>query len=143
MFGWQAASAEEFEALHQLRLTAMRPSLQAVGLYDPVRSRARFAGRFCPEVTRWIVWQGQRIGFTAMRHEEGGCYLDHLYVLPAAQGQGGGSWALQALQQEAAAQERAITLCALRDSPANHFYQRHGFVQTGEDEWDIWYRWQW
>ncbi|MFC3531150.1 GNAT family N-acetyltransferase [Vogesella facilis] len=142
MFSWQAASAEEFEALHQLRLAAMCPSLQAIGLYDPARSRARFAGRFHPGVTRWIVWQERRIGFSAMRHEADACYLDHLYILPTAQGLGAGSWALRAQQLAAAAQAKAIVLCALRDSPANHFYRRHGFVPTGEDEWDIWYRWQ-
>jgi hypothetical protein len=32
-----------------------------------------------------------------------------------------------------------VHLCALRDSPSNRFYQRHGFVRTAEDEWDIYY----
>lgn len=32
-----------------------------------------------------------------------------------------------------------VSLGALRDSPSNRFYQRHGFVQTAEDEWDIYY----
>jgi len=30
-----------------------------------------------------------------------------------------------------------VTLSALRGSDSNRFYRRHGFVQTGEGEWDI------
>lgn len=33
-----------------------------------------------------------------------------------------------------------VRVCALRGSDANRFYARHGFVRTGEAEWDIDYR---
>lgn len=32
-----------------------------------------------------------------------------------------------------------IRLGALRGSESNRFYQRHGFEQTDEAEWDIYY----
>ncbi|SCK25063.1 GNAT family N-acetyltransferase [Vogesella sp. LIG4] len=142
MLNWQAAQADDFEALHQLRLAAMRPSLEAVGRYDPPRSRQRFASRFVAQDTRWILLAGERVGFAAMRVAEGYCQLEHLYVHPQAQGRGAGSWALHALQQEARLLGLGIRLAALRDSPANHFYQHLGFVRSHEEEWDIYYLWQ-
>lgn len=134
--------ADDFEALHQLRLGAMRPSLEALGIYNPGRSRQRFAGRFTPEVTRWILRTGERVGFAAMRQAEDCCLLEHLYVTPLGQGRGAGGWALRQLQAEAAAVGMPIRLNALRDSPSNQFYQHCGFVPTHEQQWDIYYLWQ-
>ena len=41
-----AVQAEDFEALLALRMAAMRPSLEAMGRFDPARARERFAGQF-------------------------------------------------------------------------------------------------
>ena len=32
-----------------------------------------------------------------------------------------------------------VRVGALRGSSSNGFYQRHGFMRTAEDEWDIYY----
>lgn len=138
----QPCVADDFEALLSLRLAAMRPSLEAIGRFDPERARARLAASFQPADTRWIVRGGQRIGFLARRQLADCHYLDHLYVLPGLQGQGVGGAVLQHLQAEAAAAGLPLCLGALRGSAANLFYQRHGFVPTHEEEWDIYYRWQ-
>lgn len=142
MYAWQPVVADDFEALHQLRLAAMRPSLEALGIYDPERSRQRFAARFIPDAARWMLCAGERVGFAAMRQAEGCCLLEHLYVAPQYQGRGVGGWALRQLQAEAAAAGMPIRLNALRDSPSNRFYQHCGFVPTHEEQWDIYYQWQ-
>jgi len=131
----------DFEALLALRLAAMQPSLSAIGRFDPQRARERLAASYQPAITRWIVRAGQRIGFLARRRLADQHYLDHFYLLPAQQGQGVGSAVLQQLQAEAAAEGLPLCLGALRGSAANRFYQRHGFVPTHEEEWDIYYRW--
>ena len=138
----QPCSDDDFEALLALRLAAMRPSLQAIGRFDPERARARLAASYQAAATRWIVQRGQRVGFLARRQLADCHYLDHLYVLPALQGQGIGGAVLQQLQAEAASAGLPLCLGALRGSAANLFYQRHGFVATHEEEWDIYYRWQ-
>lgn len=142
MYTWQPVAADDFEALHQLRLAAMQPSLEALGIYDSERSRQRFAGRFTPEAARWILCAGERVGFAAMRLGDRCCLLEHLYVAPQYQGRGVGGWALRHLQSEAAAFGMPISLNALRDSPSNQFYQNCGFVPTHEEQWDIYYLWQ-
>ncbi|MDC7716779.1 GNAT family N-acetyltransferase [Vogesella sp. DC21W] len=138
----QPCVADDFEALLVLRLAAMRPSLEAIGRFDPERARARLAASFQPADTRWIVRAGQRIGFLARRQLADCHYLDHLYVQPGLQGQGVGGAVLQQVQAEAAAAGLPLCLGALRGSAANLFYLRHGFVPTHEEEWDIYYRWQ-
>ncbi len=37
------------------------------------------------------------------------------------------------------ARQMPVRVGALRGSASNRFYQRHGFVQTSEDEWDVYY----
>jgi hypothetical protein len=44
---------------------------------------------------------------------------------------------MRKILQEADRLGLAVSLGALRDSDSNRFYRRHGFVQTGESEWDI------
>jgi hypothetical protein len=46
---------------------------------------------------------------------------------------------LQDVFANADAQRMSIRLGALRGSDPNRFYQRHGFVQTDEAEWDIYH----
>jgi len=139
-FSFAPASEEDFETLHVLRLAAMRASLEAVGRYDPARSRERFRASFSPAQTRRIVLGETTIGLIALRKEEDVWRLDHFYVHPAWQGRGIGSRVLEVVLAEADAIGIPVILTALRDSPSNRFYRRHGFVQTGESEWDIQYR---
>jgi ribosomal protein S18 acetylase RimI-like enzyme len=135
-----AVSAEDFEELLALRIAAMRESLEAVGRFNPERARERLRKSFYPEHTAFIVGDGQRIGFYTLRPaDDGGLQLDHLYVHPTFQSQGIGSKVLRHLLALADARGMSVSLGALRDSLSNRFYQRHGFVQTAEDEWDIYY----
>ena len=139
-FSFAPACAEDFESLHELRLAAMRPSLEAVGRYDPVRSRERFRASFSPELTQRIIVGEMTIGFFALRALEDLWWLDHFYIHPEWQGRGFGGRVLDVLLAKADDAGKSVELNALRDSPSNRFYRRHGFVQTGESEWDIHYR---
>ena len=67
--------------------------------------------------------------------------LHHLYLTPAAQGDGIGTWVLEQVKAEARTQGRDVKLEALKQSDANRFYLHHGFVQTGEEEFDLLYCW--
>ncbi len=133
----EPVQASDFEALHALRMAAMRESLERLGRFDPERSRERLAAGFAPEHMRHICVDGRRIGFLTLLPEGEALHLKHLYIEPAAQGQGAGAWVMAWIQS----QGRDVMLCAMRGSDANRFYQRHGFVQTGEQAFDIEYRW--
>ncbi|WP_313067844.1 GNAT family N-acetyltransferase [Achromobacter animicus] len=131
------AAEADFEALLALRIEAMRDSLERLGRFDPDRARERLRGTFRPECTWHIERDGKRIGFYCLRPDGDGLRLDHLYVHPSAQGRGVGGQVLRRILQDADRRGVGVTLSALRGSDSNRFYRRHGFVQTGEGEWDI------
>ncbi|OAE50900.1 GNAT family acetyltransferase [Achromobacter xylosoxidans] len=133
------ATQADFEALLALRIAAMRDSLERLGRFDPDRARERLRGTFRPECTWHIEADGDRIGFYCLRPDGEGLRLDHLYVHPCAQGRGVGGQVLRRILRDADRDRQAVTLSALRGSDSNRFYRRHGFVQTGEGEWDIEY----
>jgi len=137
--GFSAVSTADFEELVALRIAAMRASLEHVGRFDPVRARERLRKSFYPQHSEFIVLDGQRIGFYTFRPAEDGFHLDHLYVDPSHQSRGVGSHVLRHLISQSDARQLPVHLGALRNSPSNRFYRRHGFTQTTEDEWDIYY----
>jgi len=129
----------DFDKLVGLRIDAMRDSLERVGRFDPERARERLRKSFYPEHSEFIVLDGQRIGFYTFRPAADGFHLDHLYVHPSCQSCGVGSYVIHHLLSQSDACQMPVYLGALRDSPSNRFYQRHGFVKTTEDEFDIYY----
>lgn len=127
------------DTLVAIRIAAMRESLERIGRFDPQRARDRFLASFDPALCRFIHVDGVRAGFILIRPQVDHWLLDHLYILPEHQGKGVGAAVLQDVIANADAQRMPIRLCALRGSASNRFYQRHGFVQTDEAEWDIYY----
>lgn len=132
---------DDFEAMVALRIAAVRESLERLGRFDPVRARAWLTAGFVPQDMHHIVVDGQRVGFTTLRPDDAvtpsTLKLDHLYVLSAFQSQGLGAWVLNWAKTQAIAAQIDITLSMFTLSDDNFFYLRHGFVQTGESDFDI------
>ena len=133
----EPAHAADFEALLALRLRAMRESLERLGRYDEQRARERLAAGFDPAQTQHIVADGRRVGFLVLKTLSHALRLDHLYIDPAWQRRGIGHRLLSDLCHRADREQLPVELVALKGSDANRFYLRHGFVATGEGEWDI------
>ncbi|MEH6557153.1 MAG: GNAT family N-acetyltransferase [Oceanicoccus sp.] len=126
--------------LADLRVSAMRESLEALGRFDPDRARSRFLDRFLPADTQKIVIDDVVAGFYVVRITPSHLQLDHFYLHPDFQGNGVGGEVLARIKAQSAERQLPIRLGALRESRANDFYRKHGFVKTGEDEWDIYYQ---
>ena len=133
------AGDDDFDALLTLRMLAMHESLQRLGRFDPQRARERLSRAFEPRHTRHILQAGERMGFVVVLPEPGQWVLDHLYIAPAAQRRGIGSWVLAQVLAEADSQRVPVAVTALRLSDANRFYQRHGFVLQSQQAWDLHY----
>ena len=127
------------DAMVDIRIAAMRESLDRIGRFDPQRARERFLASFDPSLCRFIEVDGVRVGFILVRPQDDHWLLDHFYILPEHQGKGIGTAALRHVFNDADARHKEIRLGALRGSDSNRFYQKHGFVQTAESEWDIYY----
>jgi ribosomal protein S18 acetylase RimI-like enzyme len=132
-------TAADFEALADLRVAAMRESLERVGRFDATRARERLRSSFSPEHTRFIVSEDTKVGFYATRPSPEGLRLDHFYIHPTFQNRGIGSAALSLILTDADNRRIPVLVGALKESASNRFYQRHGFVFSGESEWDNYY----
>jgi GNAT superfamily N-acetyltransferase len=127
------------EALVQIRIEAMRESLERIGRFDPRRARDRFLSSFDPAFCRFVEVDGEPVGFVLAKPTEDCLTLEHLYIVPKHQGKGIGSAVLASIFADADSRAVAIKVGALRDSDSNRFYQRHGFLKIEETEWDIYY----
>ena len=133
------AVSTDFDALVDIRIEAMRESLERIGRFDPARARERFRIGFAVEYTRHIVLGDERIGFVVVKPQADALLLDHLYIKPAHQGHGIGAAVLQIIFAEARSQSLAIRVGALRESASNRFYLRHGFQLIERGEFDNYY----
>lgn len=132
-------SAADATGLADLRVLAMRESLEQVGRFDPVRARERLLQNFDARHTRHICRNGESVGFVVVRPSDFGHLLDHLCVHPDHQRQGIGSLALALVQREADQLGKALVVGALRDSGSNRFYLRHGFALLDQAQGDNYY----
>jgi len=137
---YEPATADDLDELVELRIEAMRESLERLGRFDRARARERFASGFEPACTRHVLLDGQRVGFVVVKPHPEGLLLDHLYLRTSAQGQGVGGRVLLDVLADADARRLTVLVGALRESAANGFYIRHGFQQVSEAEWDVYYR---
>lgn len=135
------ALAEDAAALAEIRVTAMRPSLMAVGRFDADRARRRLLDGFCADDTTLIKADGALAGFYVLRSRGDHLYLDHLYLTPDQQGKGIGRLVVETIKAKARRLGLPIRLMALRDSAANAFYLGAGFRATGAEDFDIHYEW--
>ncbi|MCD4514322.1 GNAT family N-acetyltransferase [Brucella pseudogrignonensis] len=130
------------EQLAAIRVEAMRPSLEAVGRFDPDRARERFLSSFDPKDTEIIYLNDRIVGFYVLREHSDHLYLDHLYIVPNSQGRGIGQRVIKALKRQAETCGLPIRLLALNGSPSNKFYRFCGFKFVSADTLDTIYEWR-
>lgn len=135
------ATDADGDALATLRVAAMRESLEAVDRFEPQRARDRFLNNFDPKTTFQVFSQSKLVGFYALQERETYLWLDHLYIEASKHGSGIGSQVMEIIKNTARNQKKSIRLGALKESRANDFYQKHGFVEKEQKEWDIYYEW--
>jgi GNAT superfamily N-acetyltransferase len=136
---YSVTTNDDADELVEIRILAMRESLERIGRFDAKRARERFLASFDPSLCRYILAEGSRVGFVLVRPMADHILLDHLYLHPKRQGQGIGSSVLRDIMTDADLKSMPIRLGALRGSDSNRFYERSGFVKVDEGEWDVYY----
>lgn len=122
----------------ELRALVMRPDLERLGRFDPVRVRQRFLDAFLPQNTRVIVVDGHDVGLIAVRHESDAVWIEHFYLDPARQGRGLGSAVIaEVMAKHHRRGDLPFRLNVLQGSPARRLYERHGFALESEDAVDV------
>lgn len=141
MVNWalRPAVASDVEWMAELRAVVMRPDLERLGRYDPVRVRSRFTDAYVPDNTVVITVDHANVGLVAVRREADAVWIEHFYIAPNLQGLGIGHQILTRLLDENAG-DRPFRLNVLQGSAARRLYERHGFVLDSEDEVDVFMR---
>jgi GNAT superfamily N-acetyltransferase len=132
----RAAVDDDAQWIAELRAVVLRPDLERLGRFDPVRVRQRFLSAFDPVVTQVVLVGGQEAGAIAVRPDEGSLWIEHFYLRADCRGKGIGSLVLR--RQLGAGQDgRPFRLNVLRGSRAQALYERHGFVVESQDAVDV------
>jgi GNAT superfamily N-acetyltransferase len=133
---WRFAppSEADFEPLLALRIEVMREHLERVFRYEPSRARRVFRASFDEPGLRLIMMGEERIGCVGFRIGPTAIKLDSFYLAKPLHNGGLGTRILEVLLAEADALGLPIRLEVLHGSPADRFYQRHGFVKIGEND---------
>ncbi|MEJ1113992.1 GNAT family N-acetyltransferase [Paenarthrobacter sp. CCNWLY172] len=135
-FALRPAVASDAAWIAELRAVVMRPDLERLDRFDPVRVRERFLNGFQPEYTYIIHTDGVDAGVIAVRPEPDERWIEHFYVAPTHQGRGLGGAVLRHVMA-ASVDERPFRLNVLQGSAARRLYERHGFMLESEDPIDV------
>jgi GNAT superfamily N-acetyltransferase len=138
---WRFAPVSEadFEPLLTIRIDVMREHLERVFRYEPERARRVFREAFGEPGLRLILVGDEVAGCVAFRPRDDFIEIDSFYLGRQHQNQGLGTEILKALLVEADALRKPIRLGVLHGSPADRFYERHGFVTIGQDDVERYY----
>ena len=135
-FVLRPATATDAAWIAELRAVVMRPDLERLGRFDPVRVRERFLNAFQPEHAYVIHADGVDAGVIAVRPEADARWIEHFFIAPTHQGKGLGGAVLRHVMA-ASVDERPFRLDVLQGSAARRLYERHGFVLESEDPIDV------
>ena len=134
----EPASESDFDRLFDLRMQAMKESLERIGRYDVERGRARFRASFRPAFTRLILHDESGLaGCVALGPRDGCLWLEHFYIAPSYSGRGIGTIVMGTILAEADQSGLPVRLDVVCQSAAKQFYERFGFAETHRDEIDI------
>jgi GNAT superfamily N-acetyltransferase len=127
-------SEPDFEPLLAIRIDVMREHLERVFRYKPSRARRIFREHFNEPGLRLIVIGDETAGCVGFRIGGAEIKIDSFYLARHYHNRGLGTAILKVLLAEADALGLPVQLDVLHGSPADRFYQRHGFVKFDQDE---------
>ena len=133
-FSLRPATEADFEPVLALSIRAMREHLERVGRFEPARRRDRMRRQFDAGILRIIEQDGAMAGCIGVEAEGAAVEIHSLFLDTHAQRQGLGEAVFRAVL--AAHPGRPFRIEVLKQSPARRFWERQGFVLTGEAEFD-------
>jgi len=136
-FRLRPSVAADADWMVDLRAEVMRPDLERLDRFDPIRVRERFLTAFEPAHTSVITVDNADVGLIAVRPEPDAQWIEHFYINNELQGRGIGTAVLVRVMEEHA-DHRPFRLNVLLGSPARRLYERHGFrFESQDDDIDV------
>jgi N-acetylglutamate synthase-like GNAT family acetyltransferase len=132
--GFRPAVEAEFEYILDLSVRTMREHLERIGRFDPARRRTRMRSHMDAGSLHLIRRGEEVLGCLGLYERGPAMELHSVFLEPALQGRGVGAKVFAVLR--AAHPGRPWWIEVLKESPARRFWERQGFVLTGESEFD-------
>jgi GNAT superfamily N-acetyltransferase len=133
-FALRPVAAADFEPLLDLSIRVLRPDLERVVRFHPDRRRARMRAVFDPATLRAVEVDGGLAGCIGAVPRADHVEVHSFYLEPALQGRGLGASVLAAVL--AAQPALPVRIEVLKGSPVHRFWEKQGFVRTGEQDFD-------
>ena len=124
----------DFEPLLDLSIRVLRADLDRVGRFDADRRRARMRAGFDPATLSAIEIDDRVVGCIGAVPASDHVEIHAFYLDPAVQGRGLGATILAAIGVGYRGLPMRIEV--LKGSPVHRFWERQGFVRTGEQAFD-------
>jgi len=129
------ATAADSEFAFQAKKAAFRTYVEMVWGWDEAEQRELHENRFAEQEFQVIQVSGADVGILAVVREPYCLKLNQLFILPEHQGKGIGSGCMTLVMDRARRLELPVRLQVLKVNPrALAFYERLGFVRTGETD---------
>lgn len=107
------------------------------GSWDDEFQRARFAKKLQSVQFRIVLVDNQPVGAVSSTEHDDHIVLNELLILPEFQNRGIGSCVLVGELRHADLLGKPMRLHTLRLNRAQALYRRHGFIETGRDEFYV------
>lgn len=115
-----------------LYLVTMKPLTAELMAWDENKQAGSFAEQWNIEDVQIITLGGKSVGWVQASEMASEIFLQQLFVSPECQNRGIGSKVLQALLKDWERTAKPVVLTVLKNNPARHLYERHGFIVVGE-----------
>jgi len=130
----RTASDDDVAFARNLYFATMREIIERLFGWEQSQQEKKFARFFKLDEVRIITADGRDVGWIQEQISEKSINLGSFYVAPTMQGQGIGTKVLRMLLERAASESKIMTLAVVKINSARHFYEKHGFRITHEDE---------
>jgi ribosomal protein S18 acetylase RimI-like enzyme len=135
----RSAESGDFAFCQRTYFEPMRATIEKLGL-DEERHRVNFANQWRVKEVRIVMMEGEVIGWLQTAATDDALFLAQLFVDTRFQRRGIGSRLMRILIEEAARENRAVTLGVVKTNPARRLYERLGFRVTHEDQYKFYMR---
>jgi GNAT superfamily N-acetyltransferase len=134
-FRLRPVSEADFEPLLSLSIRVLRADLERLGRFKPELRRERFRAIFKPATLSAIEVAGECVGCIGAEPHSDHLHIHAFYVQPAFQGCGLGAAVLARVTGQYA--RLPVRIEVLKGGAALGFWQRQGFRQSGEEDFDL------
>jgi GNAT superfamily N-acetyltransferase len=134
-FRLRPVSEADFEPLLSLSIRVLRADLEGLGRFKPELRRERFRAAFHPATLSAIEVAGVCVGCIGAEPRTDHLHIHAFYVQPEFQGCGLGAAVLA--QVTGRYPRLPVRIEVLKGSAALGFWQRQGFGQSGEEDFDL------